>query len=62
MRQITRDIDRNIVEILYLSGQTNWAPTRTTEQRLCLVPEIKIMREEQLVDPTNYHITSKNVP
>ena len=27
------------------------APMRTKEQRPCLVPEIKIMWEEQLVDP-----------
>ena len=40
----------------------NWAPTRTTEQRPCLAPEIKIMWEEQLVDPYNDYITSVNVP
>ena len=38
------------------------APMRTIEQRPCLAPEIKIMWEEQLVDPPMDDITSVNVP
>ena len=45
-----------------LLGLTNWAPTSTTEQRPFLAPEIKIMWEEQLADPSNDYITSVNVP
>ena len=51
-----------VVPVLYLSSLTNCALTRTREQRPCLVPEIKIMWEEQLVDPYNDYITSVNVP
>ena len=46
------------VLLLYLSGLKNLAPTRTTEQRPCFAPEIKIMWEEQLVDPSDDYIES----
>ena len=46
-----------LVFVLYLSCLRNWALTRTTEQNMCLAPEIKIIWEEQLVDPSNDYIT-----
>ena len=38
------------------------APMRTIEQRPCLAPEMRIMWEEQLVDPPIGYITYVNVP
>ena len=38
------------------------APTRTIEQRNMFVARVKIMWEEQLVDPSIDYITPANVP
>ena len=45
-----------------MSGRLKMAPMRTTEQRSMFGARMKIMWEEQLVDPPIDYITPVNVP
>ena len=60
--RILRYVKAYLFQLLCLSDHKKKVPTRTIEQRHMVGARIKIMWEEQLVDPPTDYITSVNVP